>query len=293
MNIAFFCDRQMLPGLHVALLSLLESAAHDEFLDIVIFSVGLREQDERRLFATYELCPERARLTIRPAAMPSISGANSLHGNVTVYGRIFLADLLPDCETVLYLDSDILVRKPLSRLFGCVDENCTLYADGCHPRAWTIDKQLFEEAGLDMAGSSFNSGVLLINLNRWRSLGKTAECLECCQRFAGKFRSADQALLNVVFASDFHSLGATCNTPLYPSTSHSAALVEEAHVCHFVGTPKPWDPFGQRVHPYYELWRNVYARTAIRDTPVYRYWTLSRMLRTSRSTLAAMRKRPS
>jgi lipopolysaccharide biosynthesis glycosyltransferase len=289
-HVAFFSDQAMLPGLHVALLSLLEAYESDRTLEINVFLDGVTAADKSLLSETVESVRSSVSLNLRDVTVPDVPGANSLHGNRTAYGRIFLAELLPKCDCVLYLDCDVVAVKSIAEWFALRSSGATIYADGNHSRGSSLDKLLFQDAGLDMSRSCFNSGAMLIDLSLWRKRDRTPECLRTAQRFPGRFRSADQALLNVVFHDDFVEVGSTFNHHLYPTTPPTSLLRNGARVLHFVGSPKPWDPTGAFVHHNYWLWRYFYERTALGGRSPLRYASVRRAFRTLPSVYRAWRQ---
>lgn len=289
-NLAFFTDQVMLPGLHVALLSLLEAHKSERPLQIHVFLDGVAAADKSLLSETVESVRSNASLHLRDVTVPEVPGANSLHGNTTAYGRIFLAELLPTCDCVLYLDCDVVAVKSIAEWFALRNSGATIYADGNHSRGSSLDHLLFQGAGLDMSRSCFNSGAMLIDLALWRKRDRTTECLRTAQRFPGRFRSADQALLNVVFHDDFVAVGSTFNHHLYPTTRPASLLRNDARILHFVGSPKPWDPTGALVHNNYWLWRYFYERTALGGRSPLRYASVRRTFRTLPSVCRAWRQ---
>lgn len=284
-EIAFFSDNSMLPGLHVALLTLGENYAGTKDLRVTIFCDRIPDLEKNRLEQTFELSGAKGSVRLNDANIPTIHGANSLHGNRTAYGRVFLADLMPRLDAVIYLDCDVYVGLSIDVLIqhlACSTK--TLVASGVKPRSNSRDRQLFDTAGLDMRGMCFNSGVLGLNLARWRQNSRTDDILATAKRFPGMFYSADQALLNVVFSDDYTPLSDNFNFHAYP-TSSTENTPSDA-IIHFVGSPKPWDLFGKQLHKHYHFWESAYNRTAIASSSPYRYISLKRAVSISRSVLS-------
>lgn len=280
--VVFFTDRAMLPGLHAALRSLLESNIESDF-DIIIFCDAVGQKFKDALQHTHELLPSQHKLLIKDFTPPLIKGANSLHGNTTAYGRLYVGELLEGYDKAVYLDSDLIVNCSLNGLFDLLDGNTIFYADGVRERATCLDKQLFINAGMDMGKYFFNSGVLAIDLNRWRSEKVLVKCQEVAKKFPGQFRSADQAILNVAFHDCFGSFGDKYNTTT--TTYHVVPEILEDRIYHFIGSPKPWDPLGWYLHRSHHVWHRFYESTAGKNLPTWRYNSLSRTMRTIRSSV--------
>src|SRR5689334_6006984 len=93
------------------------------------------------------------------------------HISVASYYRLFLGKLIPaTISRVIYLDADILINGPLDELWA-VDLQNYIIAAVSDPIVGATQGQR-EELGkkLKLAPTSnyFNSGVLLIDLSRWR-----------------------------------------------------------------------------------------------------------------------------
>ncbi len=230
--VAFFTDRAMLPGLHAALISLLDSNPNLE-ADTYVFSDGLSKSDETRLIETWTTGEPTRALNIRKYSPKAIG--NTLHGNATAYGRLYLGDLLPNYDRCIYLDCDIVVNASLQDLIYLLPPDGLLAADCTGDRNWSLDRQLFIDTGIGLDGPCFNSGILAINLNTWRSSNALGKCRDIASQFTGRFASADQALLNVAFHDRVISFGSQYNHPLYPSTDLPKSL--DNHIYHFVGSP--------------------------------------------------------
>ena len=291
--VAFFTDRAMLPGLHGALASLAAhagSGAHPEPLRLVVFCDGVTRAEQRRLVATHDRHAVASGIETRDfSPRPFAPGANGLHGNYTAYGRMFLPHLLPDVERCIYLDSDLLITCDVRGILDHLPHDKVLAAYARSPRATSLDAELFEAAGLDMSGLAFNSGVLGMNLARWRALDMDARCRGVAGAHAGMFRSADQALLNVACHDEFAPLPRRFNNDVYCDSE--AADVPAECVLHFVGSPKPWDPAGPWLHDLWPLWRGWARRTCLPRAWALRYSSPRRAFRTSASALRWWLKR--
>lgn len=282
----------MLPGLHVALLSLLEALGEGDRREVSIhlFLDDVPAEETRLLRETVALCGNKpVALFIQEFSPKAPTGAVGLHGNSTVYGRLGLPGLLPDAERSLYLDSDLVIHRDIREVFEHFDGEHVLLVDGAGTRQYALERDLFAKAGLDLGGPVFNSGVMGIDLALWRTTGVAEKCAEVAQRYGKELLSADQALLNIALADAFKALGDTYNTQLFPWAAPVGRL--EPRIYHFVGSPKPWDPFGRWFSSHYPLWSPIYKRTAIGHRSPLRYATRGRTFNIARQILrSAVRK---
>ncbi len=190
--------------------------------------------------------------------------------------RLWIPDLLPgDCRKAIYLDSDVLVRGDLVRLWQWSLATTSL----CAVRDYWIPfvsspngLSYYEEVGIDPFAPYFNSGVMLLNLQRWRSTDVHSRAMEHLGRFAGRLCHNDQEGLNAVLADDWEALPATWNVQhdcrfkrwdkesrAWPDCAFKrvlratrSELLSNYDVLHFTGSRKPWVMDG--THPASAEW---------------------------------------
>lgn len=287
--VAFFSDSSMLPGLHVTIVSLLQSLRSNRELAIYLFADRISERQKQLLRKTHSRFQANTHLVIEDYTPQAIHGANLLHGNATAYGRLYLSDLLPKSDRCVYLDCDLIVNRDIDPLLNALEDRILLCCDGVGVRHASLDHELFAAAGLDLNGSCFNSGVLGINLKKWREDNAFGKCEVVASRYPGMFKSADQALLNVAFHDQFLALGDEFNTALYPSNPPVEQM--ESRIYHFVGSPKPWEGFAGGLTGNYRMWREFYRQTAIQGVPPWTYTGIGRTVRISGSVLRLVANR--
>jgi len=292
--IAFFSDMPMLPGLHVALATLLRSLhKHEETagLAIHVFLDGVPSSEFERLRETHRLCQTDVPLECHAYSPRLPPGAKSIHGNTTAYGPLYLAELLPEVQHCLYLDTDVYVNRSIGELLKLADSETLVLADGSGIREKDLDWELFAAAGLDLSGPCFNSGVMCLNLDLWRQRSITELCYETAATYTDSIKSADQPLLNAALHDSFRSVGDDWNTKLYPSDPPLAHL--EDRIYHFVGSPKPWDFLGKHLNNHYPIWQETAETTALGNQTGFRYLSLDRSLRIGRQAFRAWRQKHS
>lgn len=191
--------------------------------------------------------------------------------------RFLLPELLPDQPRVLYLDVDILVVDRLDELWAMPLDGMSLAAAdnvielALRPRLATL--------GLPPDTGYFNSGVLLLNLERLRQTGATQRLLELARMRGAEFLWPDQDALNLVLGSERVGLHPrwNCQNALYwwrplAEGVYGAALVAEAlarpAIVHFEGPglAKPWHYLNK--HPLRARWRRHMHRTPFPMPPV-------------------------
>jgi lipopolysaccharide biosynthesis glycosyltransferase len=114
--------------------------------------------------------------------------------------RIFLPDLLPDVDRILYLDVDLLALQGLEELWSTdLTSHTAAAVANVLPRHYA---ERLAAAGLDPS-RYFNAGVMLMNLEAMRGSRSSAALLEYGRERANRLVLRDQDALNAV-------LGPTC-----------------------------------------------------------------------------------
>jgi len=216
------------------------------------------------------------------------------------YLRLFADRVVPDsADRVLYLDSDLLVRRDLS----------TLYEIGLEGRAVAAARdQIINTRSHNRSGTSvrddhcyFNAGVLVINLDRMR--GGLGERLRDHALHLSEAPWFDQDVLNdLLTEGDWVEFGPEWNlqSPLHvdaePPNAWTSEIRElragaaDAAVIHFSGSVKPWDGGWS---PFPRQWRQT-LRASGWQTPRERMrWetTLLRSRLRPRTRLRALTRR--
>jgi lipopolysaccharide biosynthesis glycosyltransferase len=244
-SIALFIDRAMLPGAHVVLFS---AAVHHGpgQLDVHVFHSGLNADEIVSLSTTLQSTGREYRFTAT-AFDPDRRFAHfgGLHGSRMTYGRLVLPELLPHLSRVLYLDADLLVRIDLHRVFSTDLGGHALGAVATSSFESSLDGSLASAWGVSGDTPHFNAGVLLMDLDQWRSQRLTERTLAFVSRHASNLRSHDQSALNFVFHSRFKPLPRRFNVCVEPWNQQTQPA---AGIIHFIGSPKPFDPGARWLH---------------------------------------------
>jgi lipopolysaccharide biosynthesis glycosyltransferase len=173
------------------------------------------------------------------------------------YARVLLGDFLPAIDRVIYLDTDTVVVGDLTELSAFDLAGCTLGAVNDPLVAGMYARKVL---GPDPARPLkipryFNSGVMLIDLSRWRR-GRVTERLIELLLERRPFAFYDQDPLNLLLRDDWTELPEPWNRLVpQPETVPAATsavgrsggmrrhlLLDDAKIVHFIGSRKPWMP---------------------------------------------------
>lgn len=291
--LALFGDRNVVPALHVAIASTLASWAAHEPLQLHLFHRELTAADLLLLDKTARMANKPVVFHEAEFDIARIRHWRALYGSHMPYGRIFLPQLLPDQDEVLYLDADVIVDIDVRKLFVPYSERDLARAMPAWDFAHSHDAALAAELGIAPEEQYFHSGVLILQLDRWRREHVLDRCLEVGDRFSGRLTSHDQTLLNIVCHDRIAKIPLDLTSHLYPTKSTDAGYPPES-IRNFCGSPKPFDPLGNVLNEHYALFKQWLARTAIADWSPNNFRQLSqfrrnlRLLRPMASTAAKM-----
>jgi lipopolysaccharide biosynthesis glycosyltransferase len=257
-------DARFAMPLAVTLRSALERLRPGREVHVYVVDGGIAPADADRLRRVLAGVPGAApRVTLVPAAEAGLATLRTgAHFSAANYFRLLLPEVVPaHLHRVLYLDADLLVRADLAPLWEAEMGGAPLLAarDYSAPVVGA-PYGLPNHAALGLAADTpyLNSGVLLMDLRRWREEEIARRVLEYTRRHADLVRYADQDGINAVLAGTWGELDPRWNVPVYVGSdalfaaeegaphgeAHRAArhrLLREAYVWHFVGGRKPWE----------------------------------------------------
>lgn len=127
------------------------------------------------------------------ATLPTFTSA---HISLAAYLRLFVADIIPEnIHKIIYLDCDIIVNGEIRGLW---DINIAEYAVAAVEDMWSGKPCYYERLNYSSKFTYFNSGVLLINLDVWRSSHIGQVSMEYAIKHASSLIFNDQDILNAL-----------------------------------------------------------------------------------------------
>lgn len=181
---------------------------------------------------------------------------------LTIYLRLFIPSFIPkEVEKVLYLDVDMIVRSDLAELFA-TDLTGKIMAGVQDPRILTFDNSWggvknYQELGIPGDTHYFNSGLLLMDAQKWREnriAERTVECINDNQKYVNY---PDQYGLNVVLANQWVELDSRWN--------HFACFdIEDPLLIHYIGR-KPIYKTYDNTPAYLTIFNHYLSQTAWRN----------------------------
>ena len=267
LHIACSTDRYFAPDCAVMLASLVATNAGRPLTVHFLHDASLPADDVEALgavvtggggaaFQAIDLTGSRAGELARSERFPS-----------QAWYRVLLPELLPDLPRVLYLDADTLVVDSLTSLWE-LDLQGHLLGAVTNPLLDSMVPRIQQDLGLPGGDSYFNSGVLLIDLDAWRTEGVAEAIIEFAQSHPASPWPDQDALNGVLHGRRLHlhprwnAMPGLWNVPRR-YLPHTEEEVREAKrnpaIVHFVGPHKPWH-YRNR-HPYRDTYFAYLAQT--------------------------------
>ena len=192
----------------ISIESLLQCHRDVETLEIVVLDNAVSSVNRQKLLATAARYGRPLRFIDVTESLARLQSLKiSEYSSVSAYARVLVADLLSGNDgRILYLDCDTLVCAGLHDLLG-------LSLEG-RPIAMGLDclrNEYKRVIGLPEDAPYYNSGVLLIDLERWRRCNCMERLIDHMRNIRSNYALADQDLLNVVLKDDIVRIPARFN----------------------------------------------------------------------------------
>lgn len=244
--VLFAADAGYAPHLASALFSLLQNNKSLQ-IRVIVFTAALPKQDEYKL---QKLCDRfEVSLDLKYLEDKWFDGLIlNHHFRKSNYYRLFASDLIDD-DKCLYLDADIIVSGSISEIINA--ELDRTYLAAVENPGFNRHKEL----GMTPGSKYFNSGVMLLNLGKWRSADLKERVISFVKEKPEAIHFVDQCGLNGVVDGEWVELDAKYN---YQSSMLSTYEFESCinHqipvVVHYTGSSKPWHL--NNTHPYKKLY---------------------------------------
>ncbi len=183
-----------------------------EHIDFHIIDDGISAETKKKLntvadpervtlkwFASKDVIPADSSIPVDSSSFP-----------LTAYLRVFSPYIVnQDTEKLIYLDVDTIVQDDISKLWNTSIGDYTIGA--IQDVGKTVDCEWggvpnYKELGLAADTKYFNSGVLLINVKKWRAENISSQVISALTEHKKHVRLADQYGMNVIMANKWFQL---------------------------------------------------------------------------------------
>ncbi|MCZ6888583.1 MAG: glycosyltransferase family 8 protein [Gammaproteobacteria bacterium] len=266
-------DNDFAAPLAVTMRSSMVNLRHGTHLELIVIDGGIRKGNKEKIARSLENYP--CGITFSTVDPTRLEGVRLTTDFPTVtHFRLLIPELVPaSCSKVIYLDSDLVVRGDLGALWNLnLGDNHLLAAQDTGVLLLRDAPGLPEHRtpGTGNAPMYFNSGVLVIDVEKWRADRIGEQVIAYAQTNRKHVRWPDQDALNATLIGKWGPLDLRWNQ--LPSVHDEALwvderfsypqreqLVDDPHIVHY-SQGKPWK-FGCR-HPQVDLYFHYLDQTA-------------------------------
>jgi lipopolysaccharide biosynthesis glycosyltransferase len=276
-NVAVYLDENYAVPATVMVRSLVDNAAVEDRVQLFVLSTGLTEDTKRTMALSW---PE-GRLDIHWIDLDWTRYERGFapvnYVSKIAYARLLIDRCLPsDVERVITIDCDGVMLDDIGKLWRLPLGIHSVMAvrDPCVPQLKDDTSEFVQRLADRKDAPYFNSGLMVVDLKKWRQQRLTDRCLEVGERRAGPADFADQSLLNAVLQGEWEPLPLRWNCNIRHLAIHSFPSLRDrvypfAEVMqvrrrpaflHFLSAHKPWHatPFD----PHREIYRQYLKKTA-------------------------------
>lgn len=195
----FAVDDGYVPFLAVAMQSLIDNSSEEYRYEIKILFTEITEDNKKKILKSYtreNIEIEFVNLTEKLAEITEKLYTRDYYSKTTYY-RLFLPELYPEYDKVLYLDSDMVILSNVAELYKIDIGNNLLGAvpDGVVQSSDIFQDYVEKVVGVSDYNNYFNAGALLLNLEELRKFDFLDKFLYLLENI--KFKVAqDQDYLN-------------------------------------------------------------------------------------------------
>lgn len=286
MNIAYSSSEYYFKPTYVSIYSLLTNSK--ETHEIILLSTNICDESKSKLrgmieglgsslliFEIDELLEYYAEKLMLP----------KMRGNYSTYARIFLAEILPEFNEVLLIDSDSIIIEDIS-LISKINNNFVMLA--C--RDYVISNKFSQHEDSELnCREYYNMGVLYVNLFLWREKKLSEKILSLYDKKLIP-RIADQTIVNRYLHEYIEPLSIEFNFytyfhydfcyVFYKQYNNCTKFISEHQfnlaksrpiVLHFIGAwyERPWFKFNISSYSgvYLQYWKKCFDVSELYDRP--------------------------
>ncbi len=288
LQVVYAADDQFAEILGVSLTSLYENNKNMEEIHVYILDSKITKKNKKKLESISRVY---ARSPIIWVLAKDISKELQMdvsvdRGSLSQYARLFVSSVLPNnLNRVLYLDCDIILNQSLEELWNIDMQGKTIAALKDAFSSWY-------RMNIDLKPNDimFNSGVMLIDVDRWKKQKVETKLLQFIQNKKGIIQQGDQGALNAVLSHDTYCFEPRFNSvtiyydfsykelltyrkpPEFYSEEQIKQATENPVIIHFTTSflsRRPWVEGCQ--HRYVGDWLKYKAMSPWKYVPLWEY----------------------
>jgi lipopolysaccharide biosynthesis glycosyltransferase len=266
-QIVTVADDRFAQHLGVMLTSLFENSSSDNSISVFVIDGGISPLNKERLDRLAG--KYRATLNFLPVNKDIFKGLGTRgYLNYSTYYRLAIPDLLDQSiDKVLYLDCDLVIKRDIRNLWAVdVSRHYLAAVEDTGVEYFPPFNETKNRLNIPGSANYFNSGVMLINLSRWREDTINHKIIDFVTHNPDKCALCDQDGLNAILFDKWLPLPIQWNVQTYlfeliktKQDPEFINAVNKPYIIHFTGETKPGDYKNE--HPLKNEYFNYLALT--------------------------------
>ena len=236
--IFYACDDRFVKFTIVSLRSMIQNASKDHRYQVYILHTDITDimQEEVRKLETDHFSILFSDVTDYLHSISEKLPIRDYYSKTTYY-RLFIAEMFPQYDKAIYIDSDTVVQGDISKLY--LTDIGDAWVGACHEQAMVQVNEYgtYVEKVMGISRYNFfNAGMILINCHQFRVhfvLDKFIQLLHTYNFVV----TQDEDYLNLICKDHVYWLDQRWNTEIFGQIPYPIA---EANVLHYIMTSKPW-----------------------------------------------------
>ncbi|WP_368264014.1 glycosyltransferase family 8 protein [Enterococcus innesii] len=187
------------------------------------------------------------------------------HVSQSAFIKVLLPQILHFWDDCIYLDGDLLFLKDVKNLWELKNSDFSIQA--VRAANYTQDHKFL---GLKDEEETFNTGVMILNLNKMRRENSTDKLIDFLIKYNSRTLLNDQAAFNAIFKDDWDKLDMKWNVFVQnfihgsKYLNYSQKEIQESrknpYIVHFNGAIKPWFKYSGHAYKknYVDIYKDLY-----------------------------------
>jgi lipopolysaccharide biosynthesis glycosyltransferase len=259
-NVSFVLDENYFKHMLVTIESIISNTEKENYINFFILDLGIDEKSiafiKNRYLDYNNISFEFVKVNNRNLSKYNIK----THVSTAAYAKIYLSDIIK-VEKLIYLDCDLIFNNNILELWNQFEQGV------CIKAVWNPFYDYDNEyLGVEENCKTFNSGVMLLNLDLIRDKNSAQKLQTFLDKYHDKTKLHDQAAFNAVFKDSWCELDPKWNCQVTMLQNYSSKLkiskeeyynlYKNANIIHFTSNSKPWQ--FRNSHPYKYLYLKYY-----------------------------------
>lgn len=246
LNLFFSSDNNYAQHLGVAIASLLSNAQTSDELHLYVLDGGISELHKKKIKNLRKIQSFNIEYILQKnQSFEACPLAECTYLSKAAYYRLIIASLKPELERAVYIDVDTVILSSLRELWETdLEANYAGVVEDCG--AMILKSDIPQRLGTNQY---FNSGMLLLNLKKWRDDKIEERCFDFIKTQGHKICWVDQDVLNHVLSGKVNFVHPKWNLQTHAFTFgkfnfYDQKLIDEAKknpaIIHYLEPNRPW-----------------------------------------------------